>query len=54
MTKLEHLVRQWRALSSARAKRVAELQRLDQLLAKLNAAIESERRNPCPTELTLH
>jgi hypothetical protein len=54
MTVLEHLTRQWRALSAARAKRLVELQRLDQLLAKLNAAIERERRNPIPTPLTLH
>ena len=54
MTTLQHLLNQWRALSAARSKRAVELQRLDQLLAKLNAAIESERRNPCPTELTLH
>jgi hypothetical protein len=50
---LEHLQR-WRALTAARAKRLAELERLDQLLRKLDAAIERERRNPCPTELTLH
>ena len=51
---LEHLLRQWRALTAARGKRVAELERLDQLLRKLGAAIERERRSPCPTELTLH
>jgi hypothetical protein len=54
MTVLEHLLRQWRALTAARAKRQAELERLDQLLRKLGAAIASEKRNPCPTELTLH
>jgi hypothetical protein len=54
MTMLEHLVRQWRALTAARAKRLAELERLDQLLRKLGAAIEHERRCPCPTELTFH
>jgi hypothetical protein len=54
MTRLEHLVRQWRALTAARAKRLAELERLDQLLRKLGAAIERERHNPCPTQLTLH
>jgi septal ring factor EnvC (AmiA/AmiB activator) len=54
MTTLEHLTRQWRALTAARARRLAELKRLDELLRKLGAAIERERRNPCPTELTLH
>jgi hypothetical protein len=54
MTRLEHLVRQWRALTAARAKRLAELERLDQLLRKLGSAIERERHNPCPTQLTLH
>ena len=53
-TMLEHLVRQWRALTAARAKRLAELERLDRLIQKLGAAIESEQRNPCPTQLTLH
>ena len=54
MTTLEHLLRQWRALTAARAKRLAELERLDQLLRKLGAAIERERRSPCRTPLTLH
>ena len=54
MTVLEHLTRQWRVLTAARAKRLAELERLDQLLRKLGAAIERERRSPCPTPLTLH
>ena len=54
MTTLEHLVRQWRALAAARSRRLVEIKRLDQLLAKLNAAIERERRNPIPTPLTLH
>ena len=54
MTVLEHLLRQWRALTAARAKRLDELERLDQLLRKLGAAIETERRNPIPTPLTLH
>jgi hypothetical protein len=39
MTMLEHLVRQWRALTAARAKRLAELERLDQLLRKLGAPL---------------
>ena len=46
MTVLEHLTRQWRALTAARAKRIADLERLDQLLRKLSAAIASEKRNP--------
>ena len=54
MSVLEHLTRQWRALAVVRARRLAELKRLDRLLEKLGAAIESERRNPCPTPLTLH
>ena len=54
MTVLEHLLRQWRALTAARAKQLAELERLDQLLRKLGAAIERERRTPIPTQLTLH
>jgi len=54
MTTLEHLLRQWRALTAARAKRLAELERLDQLLRKLGAAIASERRNPHQAQLTLH
>ena len=54
MTMLDHLLRQWRALTAARAKRLAELERLDQLLRKLGAAIAREKRNPRPTELTLH
>jgi hypothetical protein len=54
MTMLDHLLRQWRALTAARAKRLAELERLEQLLRKLGAAIERERRNPCPSQLTLH
>jgi hypothetical protein len=54
MTLLEHLLRQWRALTAVRAKRLAELERLDQLLRKLGAAIEREKLNPGPTELTLH
>jgi len=54
MTVLEHLQRQWRALTAARAKRLAELERLDRLLRKLGAAIASEQHNPCPTERTFH
>ena len=54
MTVLEHLTRQWRVLTAARAKRLAELERLDQLLRKLGAAIERENGNPIPTPLTLH
>jgi hypothetical protein len=54
MTVLEHLTRQWRVLTAARAKRLAELERLDQLLRKLGAAIEREKGNPIPTPLTLH
>ena len=54
MTVLEHLTRQWRVLTAARAKRLAELERLDQLLRKLGAAIASERRNPHQAQLTLH
>jgi len=54
MTVLEHLIQQWRALAAVRARRLAELKRLDRLLEKLGAAIEHERRNPCPTQLTLH
>jgi hypothetical protein len=54
MTVLEHLLRQWRALTAARAKRLAELKRLDRLIQKLSAAIEREKLNPCPTQLTLH
>jgi hypothetical protein len=54
MTVLEHLSRQQAALMAARARRLAELKRLDQLLRKLGAAIERERCNPCPTQLTLH
>jgi hypothetical protein len=54
MTTLQHLLNQWRALTAARAKRLAQLQRLDHLLEKLDAAIAREKRNPRPTELTLH
>jgi hypothetical protein len=54
MTTLEYLTRQWRAVAAARTKRLAELDRLNRLLEKFGAAIERERRNPCPTQLTLH
>jgi hypothetical protein len=54
MTVLEHLTRQWRALSAARAKQLVELKRLDQLLRKIASAIEREKHNPIPTPLTLH
>jgi hypothetical protein len=54
MTTLQHLLNQWRALTAARAKRLAEVERLDQLLRKFGAAIEREKRNPIPTPLTLH
>jgi hypothetical protein len=54
MTVLEHLTQQWRALAAVRARRLVELKRLDRLLEKLGAAIEAEKRSPCPTELTLH
>jgi hypothetical protein len=54
MTVLERLTRQWCALAAVRARRLAELKGLDCLLEKLGAAIEHERRNPCPTELTFH
>ena len=54
MTTLQHLLNQWRALTAARQRRLAELERLDQLLRKLGAAIAREKRNPRPTELTLH
>jgi hypothetical protein len=42
------------SLTAAHAKRLAELERLDQLLRKLGAAIERERGNLRPTQLTLH
>jgi hypothetical protein len=54
MTVLDHLLRQWRALAAVRQRRLAELERLDQLLRKLGAAIEREKGNPIPTPLTLH
>jgi hypothetical protein len=54
MTMLEHLLREWQALTAARTKRLAELKRLDRLLEKLGAAIEREKHNPIPTQLTLH
>ena len=54
MTVLEHLTQQWRALAAVRARRLIELKRLDRLLEKLGAAIESERSNPGPTQLPFH
>jgi hypothetical protein len=54
MSVLEHLTQQWRALAAVRARRLIELKRLDRLLGKLGAAIEREKHNPIPTQLTPH
>jgi hypothetical protein len=54
MTTLQHLLNQWRALTAARQRRLADLEQLNRLIQKLSAAIERERSNPCPTQLTFH
>ena len=55
MTTTEYLLRQWRALSAKRAKRVNDLRRPDAMLERLRLAIEREQqRDLRPIQMTLH